>query len=470
MTKVASKKPWVMTPARARNLERATARKQEKARARLLAAQGEAAQCKVLLAGIDTLYLSTRAELRPDVVAELRELRQRAADAKGTRRKEYRELKGQGRAQEALELKKRSLDLPRWRPADFAVDFEVQPFGVRKGLVLLVSDGLVLVLNPDGPRNLPRAYVECRSAFLWSGWDAAADSASALLATVTAGNPDVQVSRLDLACDFAGWLPTPELLESIVGRVIRRDPIYEHHTELGEEAPRRKPFAKLHNTGRTFTGFTFGGGPLLCRLYDKTVELRRSGKKWFEPKWAAAGWRGVEEDGHVWRLEFQVRRDSLRHAELSFADDALEMRSWADVKRGLDGLWQYLTQKWLSYRLPRTKERRVIYHPRWEVLQGASFNSSKDGELHRHQKLFTLERNTGALAGYFKRELSLLWYIRGREPDRSRYEEDLRDLLDTAKKHYETRHDDDLYAAASADFERQLKWRNLFGRPEAGKA
>ncbi len=426
--------------------------------------------CRPLIAGIDTLNLTTRAELRPDLVTELKALREEAVRTRKRHRKDSQ-----------------AVDLPRWRANSLkGVEFEVQPYGTRKGVCLLVSDQAVVVLNPDGPKNFPRAYVELKSPLLWSGWDGAATVGTNLLAEA-AGLPvespveadriearrmlDAQVSRIDLACDFMGWQPEPELLDHVIGKVVRRDLNFEwgqhEKREKAEAEGKLAPFARTHSQGRRFTGFTFGGGNLLARLYDKTVEIRRSGKTWFEPLYERAGWEGVEKSGHVWRLEFQIRREALSGCEVSSELDAHEVKSWSDAQRALDPLWRYLTRKWLTYRLPRTKHSRVNIHPRWLRLMAATFVENPDATLFRHRERVQLERCTGALAGYLVREAPLLLKQRNRLPNRERFDEDLLEVLKAARDHYEARHDSDFFEAVQQRWRQNRKWEALMGRFKA---
>lgn len=411
--------------------------------------------CRPLISGIDTLNLSSRAELRSALVEDLKARREEAVQVTKSRR----------RGGEAASL-------PRWRANAINVDFEVQPHGTRKGTCLLVSKELVVVVNPDGPKNFPRAYVEVKAPLLWAGWQNAGDIAEAVLAELVAeGAPlETQVSRIDLACDFTGWAPTPELLDNVVGRVVRRDLNFEwgDHEGGAKRAAKdgRPPFARTHVQGRRFTGFTFGGGDLLARLYDKTVEIQRSGKQWFVPKWQAAGWKSPEESGHVWRLEFQVRREPLRQSDVTSADVGSEMKSWADAKRGLDPLWRYLTRSWLSYRLPRTAEERVRIHPRWQRLADTTFVPNPDATLHRHYELNSFQRTTSAHAGYLLREMAMHWKHTGRSPSEPRFQSDAAEVLAFTLDHYKQRHGATLFDAAREKWKANRNWESLFGRFE----
>ena len=46
-----------------------------------------------------------------------------------------------------------------------------------------------------------------------------------------------------------------------------------------------------------------------CRIYNKSREIKVSGKGWFPDLWASNGYR--VEDGPVWRVEVSFKREAL---------------------------------------------------------------------------------------------------------------------------------------------------------------
>lgn len=423
-----------------------------KARQRRQAARAEAPDdCKLLLAGIDSLHLSSAAELRADLVTDLLALKA-----------------------EASECSHQGLPLPRFRTnlvvngEEHVIDLEVQPRGTRKGDLLLKSNALDLVLHSRPPKNLPAAYVELHALFLWTGWDRASDIGAALLRDVAAvpASADVQTSRIDLAADFCGWTPDEGLKQHLRGRFRRWTKDYE---------PTRD---REHGYGRRFTGFTFGGGPLLCRMYDKTVELRVSNKYWFVPKWTAAGYVDEKTSGHVWRVEFQVRREILRKCQLvphelktKDGTDDREMKRWDDVKIGLNDLWRYLTTQWLTYQLPRTNRVRFRLHPRWVTLMRAKLTPLPDGQLFRHNRLANMNRCLGALGGYLKHEYALDQAEHDKVPSEENFDADLVRLVQLAAKYYEQKHGESLFDASRGAWKKHITDEPLFtGRRRLGRA
>jgi len=88
----------------------------------------------------------------------------------------------------------------------------------------------------------------------------------------------------------------------------------------------------------------------MLRIYDKTVEINRSGKDWVEALWLQNGWNG----GKVWRVEYQCRRDLLRE---------LKIESIEDLSSKTPDTWGYLSRKW--FRLKEVGENGRVW-PRLE--------------------------------------------------------------------------------------------------------
>lgn len=99
--------------------------------------------------------------------------------------------------------------------------------------------------------------------------------------------------------------------------------------------------------------------PIQIRIYDKGVEIRKYGTKlWFSVVW------GIEDFTRVWRIEYQLRRPTLKSFRIDSPDDLLN-------KSG--ALWKYLTEQWFSLRLPdnETTTRRTV-HPFWKDVQAVA--------------------------------------------------------------------------------------------------
>ncbi len=119
---------------------------------------------------------------------------------------------------------------------------------------------------------------------------------------------------------------------------------------------------QAHTRGRKPNGFVFGGGDLMARCYDKTLELHSRGSEW--PKTLWVDW---DQDQPVWRVEFQFRRRSLVSLGCSTPEEALAARQ---------ELWHYGTQ-WLSLRTPTSDSNRARWPeaPEWAAIRQAEIGS-----------------------------------------------------------------------------------------------
>jgi hypothetical protein len=162
----------------------------------------------------------------------------------------------------------------------------------------------------------------------------------------------------------------------------------------------------MHKQRRAFTGFMFGRGVLAARLYDKTLEIQRSGKPWFRQVWARDP--AYDPSAPVWRLEFQVKREALRAMKVKAPDgDPVAIDTWADALAHARALWRLLSSRWLALRLPRTRKTRQRLAPQWDTLHACGFASGTwtgtDADLYREARQAGSERTTAQLAGYLAR-------------------------------------------------------------------
>lgn len=118
--------------------------------------------------------------------------------------------------------------------------------------------------------------------------------------------------------------------------------------------------------GKTFSGFTIGkGNPILARIYNKTKEIIKSGKVWFLDLWEANDWHPPK---HVWRVEFQLRREILKELQIDCLDDLWNKE---------DGLWSYLTGEWLLFKDNNSSNvSRGTVKKKWSIIQKAKYNAN----------------------------------------------------------------------------------------------
>ena len=277
---------------------------------------------KPLRWGIDSLYLSYPGELSVERLDELQRLKKLA----------------QGPDHEAAK-------------AQILLDghvFEVKDKSTGMFAFTLVDDAYMIRLSAGKSKKLPMAFVQIGSRYLAHKSPQATESElRAILRSLGAISPP-KVSRVDLYIDFASTV---------------------NMEEWNREAWVTKARAvNQYADGKDFTGWTIGGGDIMCRLYNKLIELKKSGKEYLLDLWVKAGWLGIEP---VWRLEFEFKREVLQQLGL---DDL------PSVMDSLAGLWSYATNDWLRLCLPNDDDKtrsRWPAHPLWQLL--SSVDWAQDG-------------------------------------------------------------------------------------------
>jgi len=230
--------------------------------------------------------------------------------------------------------------------------FAVLGRGTRIFTYILKGGDFNIQISKASAEKLPMAYVQIYSRSLIDyellGAVRKLKSILRLLGSFTT----VNVSRVDICCDFTTSIALGELSQdSWISRSNKR----HSYRESG-----------------VFSGLVFGqGSPMSARLYDKTLEIKKSKKDYMKDIWWGEGW---DRRSKVWRLEFQIQRSVLVDQGVSSFDDLLAT---------LNTLWEYATQNWLRLVLPgedKTKSRWPN-HPLWTVLRNADLGWRLHHEL-----------------------------------------------------------------------------------------
>ena len=125
-----------------------------------------------------------------------------------------------------------------------------------------------------------------------------------------------------------------------------------------------------HEDNDDLTGFQFGRrttGTIMARLYDKTVDVARTGKDWWVDIWAER----YDPTLPVLRVEFEIGRAGLVEFGIDHPSEGLDQAA---------DLWASLTE-WLSYRVPsndQTKSRWRV-SPEWEAIRKATLRGEAIG-------------------------------------------------------------------------------------------
>lgn len=198
-----------------------------------------------------------------------------------------------------------------------------------------------------GGSIIPEIYVTFSSENLWTnGLDDAVMAFERWLSkwAVISGN---KISRADLCLDVAMPFPVIDIKNEIVSRARKKrrinEPVkIEHHVEC-----------------RRDTGYRFGSGDLVARIYDKTIEIKVSQKEWMGEVWKKEGWNG---ENPVVRYEFQCRRNLLKE---------MSVNSMEELKERLADIWRYCTHDWLRVcdQGANTNQSRWKSKDYWTLIQ-----------------------------------------------------------------------------------------------------
>jgi hypothetical protein len=258
-------------------------------------------QVRVLASGIDSLYASVRGELVDGLLEVLAELRRASPDA----------------------------DVPLSLRGS-SPDTLLRRYGWRGYPFWLSSPGYEIAVGAPDP--FPAVYLQLHAEHIHSvGIERAVREAEAMLVDeLFPRGCRAIASRVDVFVDEQGWTPDRDDFANFRCRALRRRMF---------ELPREQ-----HGYGRHLSGFTFGKGDVVARVYDKTRETAVSGQTWPELLW-----EGRDPDQAVWRTEFQFRRPILA---------SLGLFGMSDVVGRRQGLWHFGT-RWLTLRAPTRDSNRA---------------------------------------------------------------------------------------------------------------
>jgi hypothetical protein len=298
--------------------------------------------------------------------------------------------------------------------------FRASASGGKNYRYCLTDHAYRIQLKSKTAKRMPLAVCQIASHFITSvGVVQAVDQLRLILSFFGTPESGANVSRIDLFCDFV-WPGDLGALtaEAWVTRAKRKSQFW---------------------VGGQPSGWVIGEGALMARLYDKTLEIKKSGKTYLLPLWLAQGWDGVAP---VYRLEFQLRTDALRELSAS---------KYPAVLGNLGGLWRYCMEKWLRLTVPNPGDdtrSRWGTHPLWDELRITAWEGA--GEASRTPVVFGRLPASQKLYAAFLSALTSFMGARA-EPD---IERAVALLLAEAKTHY-----DELGELKGEGFEGQAKTR-----------
>ena len=231
------------------------------------------------------------------------------------------------------------------------IDFIISPAGKKPyTYVLQNGDFTFRLAQKVSIGRFPEIFIELRSQFLWRlGYRDIYKFIKEWISTWAETNTDV-VSRADLAVDASG---SPDIkIENVVSRA-RKSKSYLQLIPIQQE--------EIYYYGSKITGWVFGSGPLMIRIYDKLAESKIVHKEWFEDLWKQGGWHG---SSGVTRVETQMRRDFLKDFNVT---------TFQEFDESLADIFRYITHDWFTLRKPSTDRNRSrwLVTPFWSEVQNS---------------------------------------------------------------------------------------------------
>jgi hypothetical protein len=261
--------------------------------------------------------------------------------------------------------------------------FEVLPRGSGKFAYVLEDNWFRIEISSSSAPRLPLAYVQIKSEVLtFYPLETIINQLTEIVTEIGYLKAPPRISRLDLCLDFYCLAPFDIATTKIAQWQTRAGQIdqYFEHKQL--------------------TGWRIGKGNVLCRIYDKTREILKSGKDYLHGLWEQQGWDGQPP---VWRVEFQFRREFLNEALILYLDHYYPNH---------ENLWRYATGEWLKLTQINpadTNPSRWPIHPAWlEIADACACETAKPikrvrKERFPHDKSLFIN-GLGAISSFMARE------------------------------------------------------------------
>ena len=205
-------------------------------------------------------------------------------------------------------------------------------------VVLQNADVSISLLKISPVHNNPIIKAEFRAEFLLRyGYNKAITLVKDIINNLLE-NYKVKVSEIHLAKDIQGYeFSTFDLHR--VKTLSKTKTIF--HNDINSE----------YYFGNRFSGFSIGKGDELLRVYNKTLEITQKKEKSFISVLSWQNNPNFNNQRNVWRIEFQLRRERLKHLLGSYGLlDSLE-----SVISSIHSLWTYCINRFVHKNLT-TKE------------------------------------------------------------------------------------------------------------------
>lgn len=259
------------------------------------------------------------------------------------------------------------------------VVFNLQSFGIRfYQYVLINEDCFNIYVSKKAMTNNCPIRVTLRSTFLWeNGYWKAWEKVKQTIESMGFTYFSSKLSRVDLACHVQG-LNLTDIFQTTADFIKIR-------TRAKHRCRPEYDFGKYPEV--EMTSMVVGSGEnIMLRIYDKNKELtdkRALAKEaLFKDVWQNAGIKEI--DGHVFNVEFQIRREAFKTFHFSNGE---ELSSVENLFFCINDIWDYLTNEWFSLVDPESDSNRTRQRllESWEFISKQKFDLEEMGftELQR---------------------------------------------------------------------------------------
>ena len=242
------------------------------------------------------------------------------------------------------------------------ISFELLPNGCKGYAYILKNAGYEIKVSQYCPKIATFSPIQVRisSEYLWSyGAEQSWQIISSWITNTFGKIISNKVCRLDLCCHTSN-----------IDFITNYENCYKGHF---------KKFDKTFHSGKSINCITFGtrkGKNVFCRIYNKTLEVKETKKKyWFFDIWERYG-LDIE---NVWNLEFELKSEFLRSFNLVTIEDCLI---------AIPQIWFYCTSEWLV-KIEKTNNRidRCPVNSEWAKLQKCFTQMDKCSLIERQKQI-----------------------------------------------------------------------------------
>ena len=291
---------------------------------------------------------------------------------------------------------------------------QMQPNGAGRGQWqwMLKTHDITLYISRGKWNGI--ASVRFNSDYLWASqsfMDAVVQVNSFLHDVFQGDMMYLQPSEVHLCADIANWqdIATLDRRKNFVSRSRKRGKY--HETGLHEDMKLND-----YSDGLKETGFDFSQrGAMSCTIYDKTREMRKSGKHWFADLWRLRSQWDEEQEPSVWRVEMKFKRQMLhevKQGDFHGIEDVYDLPErfpvlWTYASGHVNGGSDGLPDGWLRCVFPNRDTNRARWptHPTWKVVQNAFTEPLATPEhfgtiIRQRREEMNIERALEAIVGY----------------------------------------------------------------------